>query len=117
MLVGTISMASLRGLTPDRFGALALPVAEFVAVAAAGPEAWEGVLFGKHPPGVEEKDWAKVLEGTPLTCCAPDTPLQDVLKRMAESKLHRCWVTETGARGGKAVGVITMTDVLRRAIA
>lgn len=112
-LVGCVSVSQLRGITPERFGALALPVAEFVALAGRGAQAWEDVIFGKHMDGVEAHDWRTVLAGAPPVTCRPSTPLVEVMQRLADSRRHRCWVTEDGGCS-KALGVITLTDILRR---
>ncbi len=49
-LVGNISVSDLRGLTLERFSALGLPAAEFLALQRDAGLKWEDVLFGKRAP-------------------------------------------------------------------
>ena len=70
------------------------------------------MLFGQHPAGVAAGDWESVLQrATPFTC-APGMALREVLRGMASSRRHRCWVVEDG----RPVGVITCTDILHRVV-
>jgi multidrug efflux pump len=52
-----------------------------------------------------------VLAGSPLAVCAPDAPLVQALAAMRAARLHRCWVTDTGARGGMALGVVIVGGI------
>lgn len=109
-LLGTLSMSDLRGLTPDRFGALALPIGAFVLYQGRKGISWDQILLDDLPPAVQEGRWAEVLSVLPLVSVTPDTPLREAIQKLVENRKHRVWVVNGE---GKAVGVVTPTDVLR----
>jgi CBS domain-containing protein len=49
----------------------------------------------------------------PLVTVGPDAPLRDAIQKLVEYRKHRVWVVDGE---GKAVGVVTPTDVLRMVI-
>lgn len=115
-LCGNLSVSDLRGITADRYGALALPVAVFLlfihpSISAGTGLDWETVLLGKYPTGAEElEQWLVENKGVPLVACREGTPLKDVVVMMVEERKHRVYVLNDK---GIAVGVITPTDILK----
>ncbi|GAB4816058.1 hypothetical protein N2152v2_003104 [Parachlorella kessleri] len=112
-LVGNLSMSDLRGLTPDRFGALALPIGAFVLLQNKKGISWEDVLLDNLPAAIKEGRWAEALSVLPLVTATPDTPLRQVIESLVEYRKHRVWVVDGE---GKACGVVTPTDLLRLVI-
>lgn len=71
---------------------------------------WDQILLDDLPPAVQEGRWAEVLSVLPLVSVTPDTPLREAIQKLVENRKHRVWVVNGE---GKAVGVVTPTDVLR----
>lgn len=89
-VAGTLSSSDLRGIGRATFKNTLLPVAEYLAVAQAGPG-------GRPGPRA------------PVTC-SPDDSLARVAGLVREHGVHRVWVCEGG--GGKVVGCVSLTDIL-----
>ena len=85
-LVANVSASDLRGLTPERLGALASDVADFVA--GDGNEA--------------------AGEKKPVTCLASET-VRDVVERMVSRRVHHVYVCDEERR---PVAMVTPNDVL-----
>jgi len=115
-LCGNLSVSDLRGITADRYGALALPVAVFLlfthpSLSTSTGLDWENVLLGKYPTEAEGLgSWLVEKKGVPLVACREGTPLKDVVVMMVEERKHRVYVVNDE---GVAVGVITPTDILK----
>jgi len=132
-LVGNFSGGSeLRALSADRLPALALPVAEFLAL-EHGTEYW-GVDHSHDgeagPPPHPSADVDRARDhasgfaraaarrrsalggavGQEIAAAAPDDALATMLARLVSRRLHRLYIVD-GDR--KPVGVVTLTDVLR----
>jgi 5'-AMP-activated protein kinase regulatory gamma subunit len=104
-----------RLITPEHFGSLALPVAEYLALAhgttylgySAGASAHARLPFfasSSRAGGAQRGD-------IQLHTVRRDSSLRQVLARMVEQHIHRVYVVTPSARGVDAV--ITLTDVLR----
>lgn len=105
-LCGSLSVSDLRGLTPERFGALALPVGAFLLLQSpAGGLGWDDALLGKHPT----KEWGTALQSLQVLTCTVETSLKEAISLMVLNRKHRVYVQN----GEELVGVITPTDVLR----
>ena len=89
-LVANVSASDLRGLTPERLGALASDVADFVA--GDGNEA-AGFAAGAAKP---------------VTCLASET-VRDVVERMVSRRVHHVYVCDDERR---PVAMVTPNDVL-----
>eukprot|EP00301_Raphidiophrys_heterophryoidea_P000091 c1004_g1_i1.p1 GENE.c1004_g1_i1~~c1004_g1_i1.p1 ORF type:complete len:338 (+),score=103.16 c1004_g1_i1:203-1216(+) len=82
-LVENLSVSDLRGVLASNIGELlALPVPRFLETRR-----------GKRTPIV----------------CSPQTPLKQVVRTLASSRVHRLWIVDGGNR---AIGVVSLTDVL-----
>lgn len=112
-LLANLSASDVRGLTPERFGALALPVGTFLLLAHGGVT-YEDALMDALPPAVRGGRWAEALGALPpVTCCAPTASLGEAIELLVRCGKHRVYVVE---EGGLPVGVVTPTDVLRAII-
>ncbi len=121
-LVANLSASDLRGLTPERWGMLALPVAEFLvqqhgvalpSVAAAmmeappdRPKIYVGVARARG--GGEEPQ--ELTSYVAVITVGPSTLLGGVLEALAENSVHHVYVTDDEDR---PIGIITPTDVLK----
>ncbi len=136
-LLGNMSASDARGLTADRLPALALPVAEFLAL-EHGLEYWgldhSGDAGGvpapaaAPPPPPQDLDRAREhasgfaraaarrratlggAVGQELAAAVATDTLAAVLARLVGRRLHRLYVVDADRR---PVGVVTLTDVLR----
>ena len=124
-LLANLSVSDLRGLLPERFGALALPVGAFLLLmhpdaamsgtsGTTGSETvrvvYEDALLDQFPAAVKEGRWEEALQRLPLVACSPETSLREVLEVLVGQGKHRVYCVD---EKGCAVGVITPTDVLR----
>ncbi|KFM27439.1 hypothetical protein F751_1216 [Auxenochlorella protothecoides] len=108
VLVGNLSMSDLRGITAARFDTLALPVGAFLLRRAG-----RGVDWGRDagaPPTGEPAEWSPELQRRALVAVPRDTPLREVLHLLVRHSKHRAYVRD---EAGRAVGVVTPTDLLR----
>jgi CBS domain-containing protein len=92
-LVANVSASDLRGLTPERLGALASDVADFVA-----GDGNETAGFAAGAAG----------EKKPVTCLASET-VRDVVERMVSRRVHHVYVCDEERR---PVAMVTPNDVL-----
>ncbi|KAI7836565.1 hypothetical protein COHA_009582 [Chlorella ohadii] len=109
-LIGNLSLSDLRGLTPDRFGALALPVGSFLLLQKGKGLRWEDCLTEQLPPAVKEGRWSEALASIPLVAVKPSTTFREAIANLIDHNKHRVYVVD---EEGKAVGVVTPTDALR----
>jgi crotonyl-CoA carboxylase/reductase len=49
-----------------------------------------------------------------IETCQPDTPISEAITRMTRRRIHRLVVTEEQEGRSKAVGLLSMTDIVRR---
>lgn len=120
-LLGNLSASDLRGLTPERFGALALSVGAFLLYkhpkygddsAIKSNLSYEDALLDALPPDVKEGRWAEALAGAvQLVTCSESSTLRQVIQSMVERGIHRIYICDPAT--GAPTGVITPTDVLR----
>ncbi|KAL4419761.1 hypothetical protein ABPG75_006859 [Micractinium tetrahymenae] len=109
-LLGNLSMSDLRGLTPERFGALALPVGSFLLLQKGCGLRWEDCLTESLPAAIKEGRWHEALAALPLVTCTPETPFKEALGQLVDHHKHRVYVVDGE---GRTIGVVTPTDVLR----
>ena len=108
-LIANLSASDLRGVTPEHFGMLGLPVAEFLALLHGTSYAGFSHIESQNrsnPFFANAKENAKVL-----VVAISDDVLGKVLQLVRERGVHRIYVCE---RGNKPVGVLTLTDILAR---
>ena len=100
----------MRGLTVERWGALALPVTSFL-LEQNGLDAHQA-----EPPESGKVFVGSVAEGAALSSVVPlhtvssSATFSDLLAIFQRQGVHHVWVTDDA---GAPVGVITPTDVLR----
>ncbi|PSC70096.1 E3 ubiquitin-ligase [Micractinium conductrix] len=109
-LVANLSMSDLRGLTPERFGALALPVGSFLLLQKGLGLRWEDCLTDQLPAAVKEGRWAEALAAIPLVAVGAEMPFKDAIAQLVDHNKHRVWIVD---EAGKGIGVLTPTDALR----
>jgi len=128
-LLANLSASDLRGLLPEKFGALALPVGAFLLMMhpsnAAGTGGggtiekkggidinvtYEDALLDKLPDSVKEGRWDEALARLPVLSCTPATTLKKAIELLVQHGKHRLYCCE---ENGHAVGVVTPTDILR----
>ncbi|EFN53812.1 hypothetical protein CHLNCDRAFT_53630 [Chlorella variabilis] len=115
-LLANLSISDLRGLTPDRFGALALPVGAFLLLQKGRGLRWEDCLTDQLPEAVREGRWSEALASIPLVTCGPEAALREAIGQLVDHKKHRrvlCGMVYIVDGEGRAIGVLTPTDVLR----
>uniref|UniRef100_A0A7R9W0V8 CBS domain-containing protein n=1 Tax=Chlamydomonas euryale TaxID=1486919 RepID=A0A7R9W0V8_9CHLO len=126
-VIGNFSVSELRTVLPGQFGALALPVGEFLALenrtefvgANRGHEAGAmgssaGVQFARdhvarkkpHVPGEDV--------GQELVLCGVASTLGEVLTSLSRHGVHRIYCTDADER---PIGIITCSDVLSKLVA
>ncbi|KAL0030536.1 hypothetical protein WJX79_002975 [Trebouxia sp. C0005] len=119
-LIGNFSVSDLRSIESEHFGSLALPVGEFLAL-DHGLEYW-GIADHEHvkasPAAVfankrrqEREPGPGDMVGQSLVTCTPQDTFSTIIDRIVEHHLHRVYVVNDR---GQAVGVVTLTDLLRR---
>lgn len=117
-LVANLSISDLRGLGSQHWGALALPVAEFLALEHA--TTYLGFSASpRHPSGDKgtppQHFASQRRAGGPATgdiqlfTCSKGTTLRQLLDQLVENHIHRVFVME----GDQAAAVLTLTDILR----
>ena len=93
VVVANLSASDMRLVLPDRFGVLARPVADFLAL---------GRARGARPCS--------------LVYCHRSTSLRAALATLVRGGLHHAFVMEDGRDGsgeGDLIGIVTLTDILR----
>jgi 5'-AMP-activated protein kinase regulatory gamma subunit len=122
-LIGNFSLSELRTIMADHFGSLALPVGEFLAL-EHGTEYHGYIAHSESDAGIESSSgaqWAKDRQqrgaapgqevGQQIICCGADTTFAEVLQLLTQHRLHRLYVVDQDTA---PIGLITLTDVLRR---
>jgi CBS domain-containing protein len=118
-LLGNLSASDLRGLTKEKFGALALPIGAFLLMMHPAEKkeginvTYEDALLDQLPEPVKEGRWDEALAGLSLLCCTPATTLKQAIELLVQHGKHRLYVCE---ESGHAVGVVTPTDILRAVV-
>lgn len=114
-LLANLSTSDVRGLTQERFGALALPVGAFLLLMHPGMAKevavnYEDALLDQLPVAIKEGRWDEALAGLKLLSCNPQTTLREAIELLVRHGKHRAYICD---EGGKGVGVVTPTDILR----
>lgn len=58
---------------------------------------------------------ARHLMSAPVVSVGPDAPLAEALRLLEERRIHRLVVTEPDPAGERPVGILSLTDIARRA--
>lgn len=123
-LVGNFSTADMRALAMDNIGALALPVAEMLAM-ERGFEYWG--IDHKAPeaaPAASASAFARAASrrratlggdvGQDIAHATADDTIASVLATLVARRLHRVYIVDGATK--KPVGLVTLTDILRAAV-
>lgn len=115
-LIANLSISDIRAITAEQFGALALPVAEFLAVehgtAYLGYSATTSE-HAKHPFFASANRSGGPTKGDiQLFTCKADTLLSQMLQKIVEERIHRVYVVDRDEEP-RVQAVITPTDILR----
>ncbi|KAL3155291.1 hypothetical protein ABBQ32_013075 [Trebouxia sp. C0010 RCD-2024] len=119
-LIGNFSVSDLRSIESEHFGSLALPVGEFLAL-EHGLEYWgisdheqvqasPAAVFA-HKRKQERQPGPGDSVGQSLVTCTPQDTFSTIIDSIVEHHLHRVYVVNDQ---GQAVGVVTLTDLLRK---
>jgi len=135
-IIGNFSMSEMRTIMAEHFGALAMPVAEFLAM-EHGTDFWSCTHTSRRSLDIacpNEKEEVKSTEGAKFTkdklrrqkhhhiggevgqdlvLVVPTTTLLEVLEKMVKNRIHRIYVIDPA---NKPVGVITCSDILRKVL-
>lgn len=111
-LVANLSISDLRGLGSQHWGALALPVAEFLAL--EHKTTYLGFSASPQPAGSpkfasQNRKTGPQKGDIQLFTCTKETTLRHLLAQIVDNHIHRVFVMN----GGKVQGVLTLTDLLR----
>ncbi|KAL4418674.1 hypothetical protein ABPG77_010621 [Micractinium sp. CCAP 211/92] len=115
-LIANLSISDIRAITAEQFGALALPVAEFLAVehgtAYLGYSASTSE-HARHPFFASANRAGGPTKGDiQLFTVKKDTTLREMLHKIVEEHIHRVYVVDKDDEP-RVQAVITPTDVLR----
>jgi 5'-AMP-activated protein kinase, regulatory gamma subunit len=124
----------------EHFGSLALPVGEFLALEhgteyagyaiqrdeSSSPSAAAAAVAGTSPQPssagfkfVQDRDMRRrdsrpgAEVGQELITCHPESTFTEVLDKLVHNRLHRVYICDENVA---PVGVITLTDILRKLI-
>jgi CBS domain-containing protein len=124
-LVGNFSVSDLRSIVAEHFGALALPVAEMLAM-ERGFEYW-GIdhRAPEAAPAASASAFARAASrrratlggdvGQDIAFATADDTVASVLAKLVSRRLHRLYIVDGDTK--KPVGLVTLTDLLREAVA
>lgn len=124
-VIGNFSISDMRTIMAEHFGALSLPVGEFLAlehgteflgyarvldeevVGSAGHRFVTDRVSRARPrtPGEEV--------GQRMILCTPDWTLLQVMEALVNNRIHRLYVIDSEDR---PTGIITCTDILRKVV-
>lgn len=115
-LIANLSISDIRAITAEQFGALALPVAEFLAVehgtAYLGYSATTS-SHARHPFFASSNRSGGPAKGDiQLFTVKKDTTLRELLNKIVNEHIHRVYVVDNDDTP-RVQAVITPTDVLR----
>eukprot|EP00879_Flechtneria_rotunda_P008511 GHRR01008917.1.p1 GENE.GHRR01008917.1~~GHRR01008917.1.p1 ORF type:complete len:366 (+),score=88.67 GHRR01008917.1:967-2064(+) len=124
-IIGNFSVSEMRTIMAEHFGALALPVAEFLAL-EHGTE-FQGYSRIQEHEVTDSKGHRFVTDrvartrprtpgeevGQSLVLVKPAAPLTEILGKIVNHRIHRVYVVDDQER---PCGVITCTDILRLVI-
>lgn len=123
-IVGNFSISEMRTFVADHFGALALPVGEFLALEHGTEYAGYGIhntgdsaqisasvggVFARERDGRRRVSIAGGEVGQQILLVSEGNTLREVMEIIVEQRIHRLYVAD---EDGKPVKVITMTDIL-----
>jgi 5'-AMP-activated protein kinase regulatory gamma subunit len=135
-IIGNFSVSELRTIMAEHFGSLALPVGEFLALEHGTEYAGYAIqrdessspsaAMGSSPlPSSAGFEFVKDREmrrreshpgaevGQELITCSPDSTLTEVLDKLVHNRLHRVYICDENVA---PVGVVTLTDILRKLV-
>lgn len=124
-LIGNFSVSDLRCITPQQFGALALPVGEFLAMEnrieyvghnRIHEEGVAGTTGHRFVTEFIQRAHPRVLGedlGQELVLCNPGDTFGTILTKIVRHRIHRLYVIDAEE---KPVGIITCTDILRKLV-
>ncbi|EFN59772.1 hypothetical protein CHLNCDRAFT_133443 [Chlorella variabilis] len=115
-LIANLSISDIRAITAEQFGALALPVAEFLAVqhgtAYLGYSATTSE-HARHPFFASANRSGGPAKGDiQLFTARRDTTLAQLLQKIVGEHIHRVYVVDSD-EAPRVQAVITPTDILR----
>eukprot|EP01023_Acetabularia_acetabulum_P029065 TRINITY_DN27435_c0_g1_i7.p1 TRINITY_DN27435_c0_g1~~TRINITY_DN27435_c0_g1_i7.p1 ORF type:complete len:384 (-),score=33.21 TRINITY_DN27435_c0_g1_i7:697-1848(-) len=119
-LIGNFSISELRTIMCEHFGALGLPVGEFLALEHGTEYAGYGNFHdevrqsqgGRFIMGVRANQKPRLGNdvGQNLAVCSPSQTLAEAVEIMLERRIHQIYVVEE--LGSKLKSVVSYTDVL-----
>ncbi|KAF8058362.1 cysG [Scenedesmus sp. PABB004] len=121
-IIGNFSVSEMRSIMAEHFGALSLPVGEFLAL-EHGTE-FQGYSHIHEQEVVASKGHKFITDriararprtpgeevGQALVLVTPQTPLLEVIDKIVSNRIHRVYIIDDAER---PVGVVTCTDVVR----
>eukprot|EP00878_Enallax_costatus_P010411 GHUV01010866.1.p1 GENE.GHUV01010866.1~~GHUV01010866.1.p1 ORF type:complete len:449 (+),score=124.72 GHUV01010866.1:208-1554(+) len=124
-IIGNFSISEMRTIMAEHFGALALPVGEFLAL-EHGTE-FQGYSHIHEQEVVQSKGHKFITDrvsrarprtpgeevGQALVLVKPNAPFTEILDKIVNHRIHRVYVIDDDE---KPCGVVTCTDVLRLVI-
>lgn len=111
-LIGNLSETDIMTLKSDAYGALALPVGEYLlhAHSITNPKIPDIVNRTLYNPDSTVFSAALANEGSRLVVtCEPGATIAEVLDAMHVKAVHRVWVVDDA---GRPVGVVALSDIL-----
>ena len=111
-LVGNLSETDIMTLKSDAYGALALPVGEYLlhAHGITNPKVPDIVDRSLYNPDSTVFSAALANEGSKLVVtCEPTATIAEVMDAMHVKAVHRVWVVDDARR---PIGVVALSDIL-----
>lgn len=121
-LVGNFSMSEMRSIMADHFGALALPVGEFLALSHGTEYAAYGIehqdvrdtpaadfLRGKRDRNAQRMSSPGEDVGQPMAFLREDATFGALLDALVRTRVHRTYIVDADDR---PIAVVTLTDIL-----
>jgi|TARA_B100000768_G_C11155897_1_gene322363 CBS domain-containing protein len=111
-LVGNLSETDIMTLKSDAYGALALPVGEYLlhAHGITNPKVPDIVDRSLYNPDSTVFSAALANEGSRLVVtCEPTATIAEVMDAMHVKAVHRVWVVDDARR---PIGVVALSDIL-----
>lgn len=96
MLVGNLSASDMKGMSASEFPLLLQPASKFLKL--------EQILHAQE----KKKAAVKTPDSLHPLAISAEVTLTEAIKRLAEKRIHRLYICQNG----KAVGVITLTDIM-----
>lgn len=135
-IIGNFSVSDMRTMTAEQFGALSLPVGEFLAqehgtdyvgyrhLGTGGGDEEDAAdaavvvtspafQFAQDRQARQRPRTAGEEVGQDLVLCSPSATLSEVMQMLVRHRIHRVYVVDPLRR---PIGIITCTDILRRLV-